>query len=202
LFLGTEYRGGNGQANAALPYAEVCFGLVDRLGATLSLPTAYHNQGAHTAYGLGDLSTFLKFLAVRPGQTLPAVVLGSEAGFPTGNQHLGLGTGAYELTPYAAFLKDFGMVLVQGNFGWSKQVTAQREDYWVYNWALAVPLRQRQLYALAEINGDWGRPNHVALSPGIKYRFSETFSVGVGAPIGLNRNTAAWGVVTQFQFDF
>ena len=63
-------------------------------------------------------------------------------------------------------------------------------------------LYQRKLYLLAEINGDWGRANQAAIAPGIKYLLSERFSVGVAAPIGLNRNDEAWGIVTQFQFEF
>lgn len=202
LRFGTDYRQRNDEANAALPYLEVFYGLVGRLGATLDLPTAYHKEGTGSAYGLGDISASLKYLVVPQSRSVPAVVFRLEADFPSGNEHLGLGTGAYELTPYLALLKDFGPLVVQGNFGWSKQVTGQREDSWVYNWALAVPLHTRKLYLLGEINGDWGSPNHAALSPGIKYLFSEKFSVGVAIPIGLTKSTEAWGVVTQFQFDF
>ena len=201
LRLGTDYGQRNGEANA-LPYAEACFGLIERFGATVNVPMAYHDQGAAASYGFGDVSAILKYLAVRHSPSVPAVVLGLETQFPTGNPHLGLGTGAYELTPYVALLKDFGPVLVQGNVGWSKQVTGNGEDAWVYNWAASVPVYRRTLYLLTEINGDWGRPNHAAISPGIKYLFSEKFSVGVAAPIGLNGNTEAWGTVTQFQFEF
>jgi hypothetical protein len=201
LRLGTDYGHRNGSANA-LPYAEACFGLIERFGATVNVPMAYHDEGAEASYGLGDISAILKYLAVRHSPSIPAVVLGLETQFPTGNQHLGLGTGAYELTPYVALLKDFGPLLVQGNVGWSKQVTGNREDAWVYNWAASVPVYRRKLYLLTEINGDWGRPNHAAISPGIKYLFSEKFSVGVAAPIGLNRNSEAWGTVTQFQIEF
>ena len=133
---------------------------------------------------------------------LLAVVFGLEAQFPTGNEHLGLGTGAYELTPYVALFKEFGPLLVQGNIGWSKQVTGSRENACVCNWAASVPLYKRELYLLTEINGDWGSANQAAISPGIKYLLSEKFSVAVAAPIGLNRQTEAWEIVTQFQLEF
>jgi hypothetical protein len=202
LRLGTDYRQRNSEVNAVLPYAEACFGLIDRFGATVNVPMAYHNEGTGASYGIGDVSAILKYLAVRPSPSVPAVVFGLESQFPTGNEHLGLGAGAYELTPYVALLKEFGPLLVQGNFGWSTQVTDNREAAWVYNWAAVIPLYQRKFYLLTEINGDWGRPNRSAIAPGIKYLFSDKFSVGVAAPIGLNRNTEAWGIVTQFQFDF
>jgi hypothetical protein len=185
LRLGTDYRQRNSEANAALPYAEACFGLIERFGATVNVPMAYHKEGAEASYGFGDVSAILKYLAVRPGANVPAVVLGLQAQFPTGNEHLGLGAGAYELTPYVALLKEFGPLLVQGNIGLSKQLNGKRE-----------------IYLLTEINGDWGRPNHAAIAPGIKYLLSEKFSIGVAAPVGLNKNTEAWGIVTQFQFEF
>jgi hypothetical protein len=59
-----------------------------------------------------------------------------------------------------------------------------------------------QVSAFIGIRRDWGRPNHAAISPGIKYLFSEQFSVGVAAPIGLSSNTESWGTVTQFQIEF
>lgn len=202
LRFGTDYGQRGSEADGALPYFECFYGIVEGLGATFDLPMAYHKDATGSAYGLGDISASLKYLVLPQSRILPAVVLRLEAGFPTGDEHLGLGTGAYELTPYAAFLKNFGAVVIQGNFGWSKQVTGQRADMWVYNWALAIPLYERKLYGLAEINGDWGSPNHTALSPGIKYLFSDRFAFGVGAPIGLNNSTESWRIVTQLQFDF
>jgi hypothetical protein len=61
---------------------------------------------------------------------------------------------------------------------------------------------QNKLYLLTEINGDWGRSTESAVAPGIKYLFSDKFSVGVAVPVGLNKNTDAWVVVTQFEFEF
>jgi hypothetical protein len=202
LRLGTDYRQRNVKANAVLPYAEACFGLIDRFGATMNLPMAYHRDDGVSSYGFGDVSAILKYLAIRPSQNIPAVVFGLETEFPTGNEHRGLGVGAYQLTPYVALLKDFGPLLLQGNVGWSKQVTGNREAAWDYNWAAAVPVYRRKCYLLTEINGDWGRPNHAAIAPGIKYLLSEKFSVGVAIPLGLNRNTETWGIFTQFQFEF
>ncbi|HWW01485.1 MAG TPA: hypothetical protein VNZ64_17440 [Candidatus Acidoferrum sp.] len=68
------------------------------------------------------ISLDLKYLAVKPGPVMPALVIGVEAGFPTGNQNLGLGEGAYQFAPFVALLKDFGPFCLQGNVAWSKQV--------------------------------------------------------------------------------
>jgi hypothetical protein len=202
LRLGTEYRERDGRVNGTLPYIEACFGLIERFGATLNVPLAYHKEVTGAQYGLGDVSVRLKYLAFRHRSSTPAVVFGLKTAFPSGRHRAGLGEGACELTPYVAFLKELGPLLVQGDIGWSKKVTANREAAWVYNWAAAVPVCHRKLYLLTEINGDWGRPNHTAVAPGFKYFFSERFSAGAVAPIGLNRHTEAWGIVTQFQFEF
>jgi hypothetical protein len=132
----------------------------------------------------------------------PALVVGVEAGFPTGHVPLGLGDGAYELTPNLALLKDFGYILVQGNFGWTKQVSAPRESLWNYGWAVSAPVVRNKLYLLAEIQGDWRSPNHTTLGPGVKYYITEKITTGASVPIGLNSNTEAWGIVTQFQIEF
>jgi hypothetical protein len=202
LRLTTDYRRGDGEAVGALPNLQVFYGIVERLGTSLSIPMSYTKPDASSHYGLGDISTSLKYLVVRPGPTVPAVVLGLEAVFPTGNRKLGLGAGAYALAPNLALLKDFGPFCVQGNFAWAKPVNARRADLWTYGWAVSAPLIRNKVYLLAEIQGDWGSPNHTTLAPGIKYYFTDKFTVGLAVPVGLNKNTEGWGIVTQFQIEF
>jgi hypothetical protein len=201
LRVTTEYAKHGSEKFGLLPNIQVFYGLVERLGAELSVPLAYH-AGERTDYGIGDISVALKYLVVEPVRNWPAVVVGVEAGFPTGSESRELGEGAYELTPFVALLKDFGPFTVQGNFGWSKQVSAGRVDRFVYNWALAIPVLEKKVHLLAEINGDWGREQHAAFTPGIKYNFTDEMFVGVAVPLGLNENTPDWGVVTQFQIGF
>jgi hypothetical protein len=107
LRLTTDYRRRDSEAVGTLPNLEVYYGLVDRLGASLSIPVAYTNQNASSHYGLGDVSASLKYLILRIGPALPALVLGLETTFPTANRTLGLGDGAYELAPNLALLKQF-----------------------------------------------------------------------------------------------
>ncbi len=202
LRLTTDYRRGDNEAVGTLPNLEVFYGIADRLGAVLSIPIAYTNQSTISHYGFGDISTTLKYLVVRPGSEVPALVLGLVTTFPTGNHTLGLGDGAYELTPYVALLKQFGPVCVQGNFGWEKHISAPYADMWTYGWALSTPLIKDKLNVLAEIQGDWGSPNHTTVAPGIKYNFTDKFTIGLALPVGLNRNTEGWGIVTQFQIEF
>jgi hypothetical protein len=202
LRLTADYRKKGSEVTAALPRLDIFYGLAERLGAELSAPLVYHQGDGTRAYGLGDVSLGLKYLVVELQKNLPAVVFGLETGFPTGDADCELGEGAYELTPFVALLKDFGRFSLQGNFGWSKQVSGAREDRWVYNWALAVPLCDHKVHLLTELNGDWGRRPQTAVAPGLKYNFNGETFVGLAAPIGLNRRTADWGIVTQFQTGF
>jgi hypothetical protein len=201
LRVTTEYAKRGSEVFGLLPNVQVFYGLADRLGAELSVPLAYHS-GERTDYGIGDVSVALKYLVVKPVRNWPAVVVGLEAGFPTGSQSRELGEGAFELTPFVALLKDFGPFTLQGNFGWSKQVSAELQDRFVYNWALAMSMWKRKAHLLAEINGDLGRDQRTAFTPGIKYNFTDEMFVALAVPIGLNRNTPDWGVVTQFQIGF
>jgi hypothetical protein len=196
-----DYRKKDGEVTAALPRFDIFYGLAERLGAELSVPLAYH-QADTGAYGFGDVSLGLKYLVVEHQKNVPAVVFGLEAGFPTGEADRELGEGAFELTPFVALLKDFDLFSLQGNFGWSKQASRPREDRWVYNWAFAVPLFDHKLHLLTEFNGDWGRRPQTAVAPGLKYNFTGETFIGLAAPIGLNRHTAEWGIVSQFQTGF
>ena len=201
LRVTTDYEKRGSEGFGLLPITQLFYGIADRVGAELSVPLAYHS-GENTDYGIGDVSVSLKYLVVKPAGNLPAVVVELESAFPTGSKSRELGEGAFELTPFVALLKQFGAFTLQGNFGWSKQVSGEKQDRFVYNWALALATCERKVHLLAEINGDWGRDQRTSFSPGIKYNFTDEIFVGVAAPIGLSQNTPDWGIVTQFQIGF
>jgi hypothetical protein len=202
LRLTTDYRKTGSEPVGALPEFEVFYGLIERLGISLSLPMAYDKPDTNSHYGLGDISFDLKYLVVKPGPTMPALVVGLETEFPTGNQKLGLGDGAYELTPFLALLKSYGPFCLQGNFGWSKQINGPHENFFNYGCALSAEMVKHKLYLLSEIQGDWRAPNHTTVAPGIKYYFFDNITLGAAVPIGLNSNTGRLGIVTQFQIEF
>jgi Putative MetA-pathway of phenol degradation len=199
LRLTTDYRKKESEVTGLLPQVDLFYGLAERFGLELSVPLAYHKGEEGRAYGVGDISLGLKYVVVEHHRNLPAIVVGLEAGFPTGNRERELGEGAYELTPSVALLKDFGPFNVQGNFGWARQVTGEREEQWNYNWALAVPLFKRKAHLLAELNGDWGHHPSNTFSPGFKYELKSETTIGLAIPIGISRGAPDWGIVAQFQ---
>ena len=178
---------------------DVFYGVGERVGVELSLPMAYHNAEEGRAYGAADLSFGVKYVIVEHQRNIPAVIIGLEAGLPTGDRERELGEGAYELTPFVALLKDFGSVSVQGNFGWARHVTGAREDQWNYNWALAVPAFKHKAHFLVELNGDWGHEPRCSFSPGFKYQLKSETEIGLAVPLGLSGSAPDWGIVAQFQ---
>jgi len=193
------------RVSASYPLTQLLFGITDRLGAEVAAPMAYRS-GEARAYGIGDVAVSLKWLLARPSAALPGIVLGAEAGMPTGSVSRDTGEGIWELTPYVALVKDFGCVSLQGNAGRSLSLaTAGGEPVhrYEYNWALAVPLHHRGIQLLGEINGLTGSrrdPGQAAVSPGVHIPLARTVFVGAAVPIGLNAGAPAFGIVFQFQF--
>ena len=199
--LTTDYRrGAETERSGLLPNTQVFYGVMDRVGVSLSLPMAYARPDTAAHYGLGDASATLKILMLRPDPQLPALVAGVEADFPTGNRRLDLGDGIYALVPNLALLKDFGVLCVQGGFGWRQPLGVERRGEWTYGWAVSIPLVRNKRQWLTEIEGDWNRVCRASLAPGLKYNFTDRITLGVAVPIGLNHRTEDWGVVTQMQF--
>jgi len=207
LRVSTHVRRHHGETSATLPRVQLFFGIAERLGGDIGLPLVYR-AGSGRSYSFGPLSTSLKWVLVEPGQSWPAVTLGLEAEFPTGDAEAEVGERAYELTPSLALLKDFGAFSIQGNIGWSVAVPTNEEkrtQTFVYNWALAVPVWNKKVYYFAEINGAVGlnyAKHPIALSPGVKYFLTDSFSLAVAVPVGLTHSADAWGTVTQAQVSF
>jgi hypothetical protein len=197
-----DYRRGGDATMGVLPRFQVFYGLVDRVGFSLALPFAYESTSAGSHYGLGDLSLDCKFLVLKPQPVLPAVVLGLETSFPTGDSRRGLGEGAYEISPFFALLKEIGPVCVQGNCGWARQLDVSRENRFTYGWALSTSVLEGRVHFLAEIQGEAGPTSQVSVAPAFKLKLLDGLTFGLAVPFGLNRNTADWGVVSQFQIDF
>jgi hypothetical protein len=172
----------------------------------LEVPLLYTTAGSK-AYGLGDVSTTFKFLILEERKHSPALVLGIEAEFPTGSVRRELGDGNYELTPFLAALKTIGVVVLQGNIGWSRVVASRNEEHEqniVGGVSLAAPL-QRRLYGFAELSGSKvlnRRESIVTLAPGLKWFWSNETFVAVALPIPVSGAGRGVGIVTQCQWGF
>lgn len=190
-----------------LPTIELNLGLTDCFDVALEAPFL-HNRGETTESGLGDVSTTFKWLLVKERTQLPALVLGVEAEFPTGSVRRELGDGDYVLTPFLAALKTFGLVVVQGNIGWSQVVASRNgedEQNIVGGISIAAPLIGRKLYGFAELSGSKvinRAASITSVAPGLKWLWSDETFVAVALPIPVGGVGRGVGVLTQFQWGF
>jgi hypothetical protein len=206
-FSGEYAKDSGNRRSGLLPRFQAFFGIVKNLGAEIDVPIAYRKQSS-SSYGVGDVAVSFKWLVVEPGGRKPAIVLGLESGFPTGDTARQLGEGTYELTPFVALLKNFSRVTLQGNVGVSNRILTSVADpdeerrAFTYNWTAAFPFRNKSIHLLAEVNGEVGLNQGaqiVAFSPGFKYQFNDRMFLGIAIPVGLTRETKKIGVVVQFQ---
>jgi len=185
-----------------LPRAQLFFGIANRWGGEIEVPMAFA-KSATGHYGVGDISTTVKFLARKPATRSPGIVLGLEMNFPSGSVNDGLGEGALEAAPFVALVQTAGRFVLQGNLGYSifhKVQETDARDQFFYNGALAFRLQHIRSFLLGEINGNrTATGSQIAFSPGMKYSFTPQRYLAIALPIGLNSQTPRMGIVLQMQ---
>jgi hypothetical protein len=185
-----------------LPRTQLFFGIANRWGGEIEVPWAFANQGTNH-YGIGDISTTVKFLVRKPSERMPGFVLGLEMTFPSGNTNKGLGEGFFESAPFGAIVYARRRVVLQGNTGYSVVHKVQATDasnHFFYNAAAAFPFAQINAYLVCEINGTHAQNgSRVAFSPGLKYNLTPERFVAIALPVGLNSLTPRLGIVLQMQ---
>lgn len=116
-----DYLKNNKETITTLPQLQLFFGIFKNIGAEISLPFIYRKEEIAN-YGLGSISTSIKWQFLKQSHTLPAMVIGIEVGFPTNSFIEEAEERSMEYSPYIAFLKDFGKLCVQGNFALKTEI--------------------------------------------------------------------------------
>jgi hypothetical protein len=185
-----------------LPRSQFFFGIANRWGGEIEVPMAFAKD-VTGHYGVGDISTTVKYLARKPATRSPGVVLGLEMNFPSGSVNDGLGEGALEAAPFVALVQESGRFVLQGNLGYSfihKVRETDASNQFFYNGALAFPIQHIRTFLLGEINGTRSATgSQIAFSPGMKYNFNSQRYLAIALPIGLNSQTPRLGIVLQMQ---
>jgi len=185
-----------------LPRTQLFFGIANRWGGEIEVPWAFANQSTNH-YGIGDISTTVKFLMRKPGERMPGFVLGLEMTFPSGNADKGLGEGVFESAPFGAIVYARRRVVLQGNTGYSVVHKVQATDasnHFFYNAAAAFPYHRFKTYLVCEINGTHSHAgDRAAFSPGLKYSLTPERFVAIAMPVGLSSLTPRLGIVLQIQ---
>lgn len=202
LRLSCGYTHREGARRADCVRAQVFFGIARGLGGEVSLPLT-HALDTPGGHGLGDFSAAVKYALRAPTRRAPAIVLGLESTFPTGETSNGTGEGVYELRPNVAFLQKIGWATLQGNVGYAVAVGksgGEEGNQGTFNGSAAFPLRSRQWYLLAEATGTFASNfRQVLVAPGIKYTFGRNRFLALGVPVGVTADSPAFGVIVQMQ---
>ncbi|MDP3148092.1 MAG: hypothetical protein Q8N83_03075 [Ignavibacteria bacterium] len=191
--------------NAALPQVQLFFGIFENLGGEISLPLNY-SKVDKVEYGLGSISTSVKWLLINQSHTIPAVVFGLEVGFPTNSLSEETEERAFELSPYIAFLKDFGQLCVQGNIARSTEfpVSGGEKNYRTdFNIAFSYPIFGEKVDVLAELSSSWltMERNELFVSPGIKYNLNDEDCIALAVPLRLNNRRSNFRIIFQYQLE-
>jgi len=191
--------------NATLPQVQLFFGIFKNLGGEISLPLNY-SKVDKVEYGFGSISTSVKWLIINQGYTIPAVVLGFEVGFPTNSFSKETEERAFELSPYIAFLKDFGQVSFQGNLSRAVElpVPGGEKNYRTdFNIAFSFPIFEGKADVFAELSSSWltMEQNELFVSPGIKYNLNDEDCIALAVPLSLNNQRSNFRIIFQYQLE-
>jgi len=198
-----DYSKNDEEINITLPQVQLFFGILENFGGEISLPLEYR-KGDMVEYGLGSISTSVKWLIIHQSYTVPAIVLGLEAEFPTNSFNNNEEESAYELSPYIASLKNFGELSVQGNLGRATEfpVSGEENNHTTkFNIALSYPIFEGKAGVIAELNSSWStlEENTSIISPGIKYNFSDEHFLALAAPQRINSESTELRFIFQYQ---
>lgn len=203
LRLSLDYSRANGEINSAAPRLQLFFGIVENIAGEIGIPFLYRKSG-NSVYGLGKISTNLKWLLIRQGSVNPAIVVGVETEFPTGGFKEEGEEEAYEITPYLAFLKTFGRLGLQGNIGRSGEIPVSGNEYShsvLFNLSLSYPLLNKDIYLLAELNHI--RPkesgNTSIVAAGLKFNLDDEHFIALALPVQLNTDYSIFRIIIQYQ---
>ncbi len=173
-----------------------------RNGPTLSGPGNLELGGQYSWMGLGDGNTHFS--------------IGTLVEIPTGTVDNGLTEGILEWNPFMVLARDFpgwnqSQIFFELGYIHSNRVrfasTNQppTSDSLVWNVGGFFPLGAWR--AVLEINGrnnefDNGTSNEVFLTPGVIYKLSREWEIGVGAPVGLTQDSDDYRVVGYLMYEF
>jgi hypothetical protein len=197
-----DYRASNLEPPNALPRLQFFCGFVPRWGAEVEVPFAYPDQQLKNV-AFGDVSTTIKYTLTGPEKRSPAIVVGVETRFPTGNPSRGTGEEGFEVEPLVALLIQGSHLGLQGNagIGFHTGAGAQTVRTYYYNAAATLRLVPGRLYFIGEANAMHcpGGDSILSLSPGLHYGITEHVYVTVAVPVAVLGGLGRAGIVTQLQ---
>ncbi len=208
----------NASARQATTLFEVEYGITDafqiifewdgllyqnpKTGPTISGPGNIEIGAQYSWMGLGDGNTHFSF--------------GNLIELPVGPVDNGLTEGFLEVQPFAVLARDFptlnqSQIFAEFGFNWVDQIRNVPEgsesatDSIIWNVGAFYPIGPWR--ATLEINGsnnewDGGNQNEIFITPGIIYKLSREWEIGIAAPIGTTKSSDDYRVVGYLMWEF
>lgn len=176
-------------------------------------------EGEPATRGRGDLSIGTQFSFMNIGGSSFHTAIGLEVSLPTGSSRKELSEGLFEYEPFLIVARDFpglnnmqvftqvGVALVQRAHG---QVGMDAEEPAAHKVSLGVGMfiPFRRMVFTSEFNFSSNRWNNGGVereayaTPGVVWRLPRNWEIGVGAPIGLTRDSERLGAVVKLVYEF
>lgn len=173
-----------------------------KAGPTISGPGNIEIGAQYSWMGLGDGNTHFSF--------------GSLVGLPVGPVDNGLTEGFLEIQPFAVLARDFpklnqSQIFFELGFNWADQIRSvpagseSATDSITWNVGAFLPIGLWR--ATLEINGsnnewDGGNQNEIFITPGIIYKLSREWEIGIAAPIGTTKTSDDYRAVGYLMWEF
>ena len=192
LRMSATYHADVFEPATALPRAQLFCGFSRRWGGEIDVPLA-REEGR---YGVASAAVAVKYKLRGETSHIPALVLGMEAKFPTGQGESGVEAG-----PFIAVFKQVHGLSLQGNIGLGLRHSGREREYLrAYNGAVAIPLRHTGFALVGEVNAESSRSGTMrAFSPGVHYSLGKNRYVAFAWPISASQGSARAGLVFLFQ---
>lgn len=190
------------------------YGISDRWQVSLEWSASNRlTTGDDKARGVGDLQIGTKYSWMNLGRSNFHAAVGFELGVPTGNVEKGLGEGNLEYEPYVVVAKDFPrlsglQIFSQFGVTFARHVKGpvKIEDHEAaksieWNNGMFVPYRKVRF--TSEFN--WSKSsteNSLYFTPGVIWKLPRDLEFGVGAPIGVTRDTDRFRAIVKLVYEF
>jgi hypothetical protein len=194
IYVGTQEENSFGGIDAALPFAEVNYGLMPNVQFSMSAPFDYINAGPFSpgGWGVGAVEMGLKVRFIQESTTSPQVSIYPQIQMPTEHSN---DTEKFFLPLWAQ--KTTGNTTVFGGGGWERNTGFDNENFWsggiadTYQFSKVINAGVELYGNTAEVIGQRGS---ASLGVGMNDDFSEIHSivVSIGASFMGERDLHAY----------
>lgn len=205
----------HGSLHTALLTQKVEWGISDELQvSTLVNLINSSNVLGPTETGMGDFEVGARYTWAKAGSQFTHVAVALDAGFPTGNPHLGLGEGSYSLSPSMLLSRELrqgeyqlfsttGIEFVIGHRRLDPTEHAQAHTIFS-NSGVAAHVGHGWAVGEISITSDrWsgGSETQLTLTPSYVWRLARRTELLFGAPIGVTSSKYRIGGLVKFTFE-